>query len=96
MQIVANNYSTSKKRLTEEEIKQRVLEVVKSYDKIVADKVYEFQLFTNLLCSFFLLCFSFDFGHVIGVVCLCSRLCLCKNYLLEIENSLLAAKSKGI
>lgn len=33
-------YSTSKKPLTEKEIEERVLAVVKSYDKIVPDKVF--------------------------------------------------------
>lgn len=63
MKIVANNFATANKPLTEDEIQRRVLEVVKNYDKIVADKVFfHFQLFTNRFCFFFS-CFSLSFVH---------------------------------
>lgn len=39
MKLIAHNYSTNKP-LSQEEIEQRVLQVVKSYDKIAVDKVF--------------------------------------------------------
>lgn len=38
--MISNSYSASNKPLSKEDVEKRVLEIVKSYDKIVAEKVF--------------------------------------------------------
>lgn len=40
MKMISNHYSSSNKPLNKKDIEERVLAVVKSYDKIVPDKVF--------------------------------------------------------
>lgn len=71
MKQIAHNYS-SNKPMTNEEIEQRVLQVVKAYDKIAVDKVFIFS--TLLIYNFVFLCF---FSGVFCVcICVCSRVSL--------------------
>lgn len=52
LKMLSKDYSATKKPLTEEEIEDRVLNVVKSYDKIVEEKVHLWTII-NVFFSLF-------------------------------------------